>query len=56
MSAWVEPKLAYIYALAEALAETMPNGSTEGGLIREAMSKLELADQYVEKRRREEAE
>ena len=50
---WAEPKLAYIYVLAEALADKMEDGSTERGLVREAMSKIELADTYVEKRNRE---
>jgi hypothetical protein len=53
MSVWAEPKLAYIYVLAEALADKMVDGSTERGLVHEAMRKIELADKYVEKRLRE---
>lgn len=53
---WADKEIRNLYGEAERLANTMPDGSTEGALLREAMSKIELADEYVAKRLREDAE
>jgi hypothetical protein len=41
---WHEPKLAYLYLLAERLAETMREDSPEETALRLAMSKIDEAD------------
>lgn len=48
---WASPELLALVEAAEAIA--LPEGSTERGLLREAIRKIELADTYVEKRLRE---
>lgn len=53
---WADTRIATLYHEAERIADTLADGSTEKSLVLEAMSKLELADQYVEKRRREDQE
>ena len=50
---WADPRLARVYFNLEAISETLSSGSTEQGCIREAMNEIELADQYVEQRKRE---
>jgi hypothetical protein len=50
---WQDQRIAAAYFQLEAIQETFENGSTERGLVSEALSKLELADEYLEKRARE---
>jgi hypothetical protein len=53
-SGWSDQTIARIYLELERLSERLQSGSTESGLVREAMNKLELADTYIEQRRRDE--
>jgi hypothetical protein len=50
---WADDAIAKLYHAAERISQTLENGSTEQGLISEAMSKIELADTYVEQRQRD---
>jgi hypothetical protein len=47
---WADQRLPDLYDALDEIAGGYPSGSTERGLIRDAMNKLELADKYVEKR------
>lgn len=53
---WSDPALAWLYHQTERVADGMESGDTETGLLHEAMAKIELADIYVEKRRRASAD
>jgi len=52
-SGWTDASIAGAYHMLEAIQDRLPKGSTEAGLIGECLSKLDLADTYVEKRIRE---
>ena len=53
---WADQRLPDLYDTLDEIANGYPRGSTERGLIIEAMGKIEMADRYVEKRQREDAE
>jgi hypothetical protein len=53
LTGWADQRIGRLYCQLESLSETLTDGSTESGLVREAMNKLELADQYVEQRERD---
>lgn len=53
---WADQRLPDLYDALDEVANSLPSGSTERGLITEAMSKIALADEYVEKRTKEDEE
>jgi NRPS condensation-like uncharacterized protein len=55
MSAWTDPKLAYLYLLAEAYSENEENDESARWSIRRAMRDIEQADKHVEQRKRDAA-
>lgn len=56
MSAWADDRLAYLYHKLEGVRDDLPEGSTEAGCVSDALKAVELADVYVEKRLREDAQ
>lgn len=55
MSAWADPKLAFLFVLAEAYVENETNNESARWSIRSAMRDIEQADKHVEQQKRDAA-